>query len=278
MTPFVPDSFSPPAGLDTQAFRLRPLGPEHNASDYAAWTSSMEHIRVTPGWLGQTWPHEMTPAQNMGDLVRHADDFVARRGFTYTVLEPDADVVIGCVYIYPTDDAGFDARCRSWVRADVAPLDAVLYGAVRSWLAAAWPFQRVDYAPRVTYEKDPRVDAYIDALPDWQQQICHRVRDLVHDADPAVEETIKRSVQPYFVLDGNICALLAAKDHVNVFLYDGAIVPDPEGIITAGHGNETARTVGIRRDEPINERALLAMFRQIIANNRAGGWRKLKGG
>jgi hypothetical protein len=129
----------------------------------------------------------------------------------------------------------------------------------------------------VSYEKDPRVDAYIDALPEWQQAICRRVRDLVHEADPAVEETIKRSVQPYFVLDGNICALLAAKDHVNVFVYDGAIVPDPEGIITAGHDNETARTVGFKQGEAINEPALLAMFRQIIANNRAGGWRKLKG-
>ena len=124
--------------------------------------------------------------------------------------------------------------------------------------------------------RDPRVDAWLDALPDWQRDVLGRVRDLVHEADPGVEETIKRTVQPYFVLDGNVCAVLAAKDHVNVFLYDGAIVPDPEGIITAGHANETARTVGFRRGETINERALLAMFRQIIANNRAGGWRKLK--
>ena len=129
----------------------------------------------------------------------------------------------------------------------------------------------------MAYVKDPRVDAYIDRLPDWQREILGRVRDLVHSADPAVEETIKRTVQPYFVLDGNICAFLAAKDHVNVFLYDGAIVPDPEGIITAGHDNETARTVGFRRGETINEHALLDMFRQIIANNRAGGWRKIKG-
>jgi len=89
-------------------------------------------------------------------------------------------------------------------------------------------------------------------------------------------ETIKRTRQPYFVLDGNICALLAAKDHVNVFLYDGGIVPDPEGIITAGHDNKTARTVSFRRGEPINRPALTAMFRQIIANNRAGGWRRMK--
>jgi hypothetical protein len=128
----------------------------------------------------------------------------------------------------------------------------------------------------MTYVKDPRVDAYIDRLPDWQQAICREVRELVHAADPDVVETIKRTDRPYFVLGGNICALLAAKDHVNVFLYDGAIVPDPEGIITAGHDNKTARTVAFRKGEPINTRALTAMVRQIIANNRAGGWRVLK--
>jgi hypothetical protein len=128
----------------------------------------------------------------------------------------------------------------------------------------------------VTYLADPRVDAYIDALPGWQQAICREVRELVHAADPDVTETIKRSTQPYFVLDGNICALLAAKDHVNVFLYDGGIVPDPEGIITGGYDNKTGRTVAVHENETLNARALGAMFTQIIANNRAGGWRKLK--
>jgi hypothetical protein len=123
---------------------------------------------------------------------------------------------------------------------------------------------------------DPRVDAYIDALAGWQQAICREVRELVHAADPEVAETIKRTRQPYFVLQGNICALLAAKDHVNIFLYDGAIVSDPQGIITGGHDNKTARTVAVREGQPINATALIAMFRQIIANNRAGGWRKLK--
>jgi hypothetical protein len=123
---------------------------------------------------------------------------------------------------------------------------------------------------------DPRVDAYIDALPDWQAAVCRQVRELVHGADPEVVETIKRTNRPYFVLDGNICALLATKDHVDVFLYDGAIVPDPEGIITGGHDNKTARTVAVHENDTINASALSAMFRQIIANNRAGGWRKLK--
>jgi hypothetical protein len=128
----------------------------------------------------------------------------------------------------------------------------------------------------MAYAADPRVDRYIDALPAWQQAICREVRELVHAVDRDVTETIKRTRQPYFVLQGNICALLAAKDHVSIFLYDGAIVPDPEGIITGGHDNATARTVAVRQGETIKRRALTTMFRQIIANNRAGGWRKLK--
>jgi hypothetical protein len=123
---------------------------------------------------------------------------------------------------------------------------------------------------------DPRVDTYIDGLPDWQQDICRSLRRLIHEADPEIQETIKRTVQPYFVLDGNVCALLATKDHVNLFLYDGAIVPDPDGIITAGQDNKTSRQIAIYRDQPINERALVVMLRQIAANNRAGGWRKLR--
>ena len=128
----------------------------------------------------------------------------------------------------------------------------------------------------MSYVKDPRVDAYIDALPAWQQSICRDVRDLVHGADPDVVETIKRTVQPYFVLDGNVAALLAAKDHITVFLYDGGLAPDPEGIITGGHGNETGRMIAIHEGEPINGPAMTAIFRAIIADNRAGGWRKLK--
>jgi hypothetical protein len=124
--------------------------------------------------------------------------------------------------------------------------------------------------------RDPRVDDYIDALPAWQQAICREVRDLVHAVDPEVEETIKRRVQPYFVLQGNVCALLAAKRHVCIFLYDGAIVPDPERIITRGHDNTTARQISVREGETLNGPALQAMLAQIIANNRAGGWRKLK--
>ena len=126
-----------------------------------------------------------------------------------------------------------------------------------------------------TYQTDARIDDYIHTLPGWQQEVCHQVRDLVHAADPEVIETIKRTKQPYFTLHGNICALLGAKDHLNIFIYD-PIVPDPEGMINQGQGNLTARAIQVHQGETINQRALLALFQAIIANNRAGGWRKLK--
>ncbi len=126
-----------------------------------------------------------------------------------------------------------------------------------------------------TSHTDSRVDEYIAALPAWQQDICQRVRALVHAADPDVAETIKRTRQPYFTLDGNICALLAARDHVNVFIYD-PIAPDPEGLINQGHGSATARAIQLRQGDNINERALVELFRAVIANDRAGGWRKIQ--
>ena len=138
-------------------FRLEPLGPEHNAADYAAWTASIGHIQATPGFAGTGWPHPMSLAENLRDLERHAQDFAGRRGFTYTVLSTGTGEVIGCVYIYPPrgESQGgarpgeHDAAVSSWVRADRAELDPVLYRTVRAWLERDWPFRSIEYAPRV---------------------------------------------------------------------------------------------------------------------------------
>ena len=145
---FVPPEFDVPRRLETPQFVLEPLGPEHNEQDYEAWTSSMNHIAATPGWSDSRWPREMTPEENRADLQRHADDFRNRRGFTYTVLDPANRDVIGCVYIYPSEDGAHETRVKSWVRADRAGLDVPLWRTVSEWLASAWPFARVDYAAR----------------------------------------------------------------------------------------------------------------------------------
>jgi hypothetical protein len=147
---FVPADFDPPRELVLPAMHLVPLSVEHNESDHAAWTSSIAHIRATPGFESADWPpiEGMSLDTNRRDLAEHARDFAERTGFTYTVLRPGTSEVIGCVYIYPARNDEHDAQVRSWVRADVAELDARLYASVSTWLADRWPFDRVLYADR----------------------------------------------------------------------------------------------------------------------------------
>jgi hypothetical protein len=142
--PFVPTDFAPPTTLETDHFRLEPLGPQHNEADHAAWTSSIAHIRSTPGFPDGDWPppEGMSLDRNLDDLRRHAADFEARRGFTFTVLDPVTRDVIGCVYIYPTRSADADVSVQSWVRASHAELDVPLADAVAGWLVADRPWTR----------------------------------------------------------------------------------------------------------------------------------------
>lgn len=145
-TTFIPVGFNPPTSLVTDQFRLEPLDPQHNEADLAAWTSSVEHIRKTPGYPDGRWPpHEgMAPEDNLQDLQRHAEDFTAGKGFTFTVLDPADGDVIGCVYLYPASSPDYDVDVQSWVRADRADLDTPLADALHSWLRAAWPWQRLN--------------------------------------------------------------------------------------------------------------------------------------
>jgi hypothetical protein len=145
--PFVPPDFVVPLRLETPQFVLEPLGPRHNESDYAAWSTSIEHIHGTPGWEEEKWPRPMTLDENRADLERHASDFENRAGFTYTVLSPEGDVM-GCLYMYPSKKEGVDAQVQSWVRASDAELDALLWQAVSAWLDEQWPFESIDYASR----------------------------------------------------------------------------------------------------------------------------------
>jgi hypothetical protein len=147
---FVPAEFDPPMAFTAGGFRLEPLGPEHNERDYAAWRSSMEHIRRSPGFPDGNWPREMSLEENRADLARHARDFADRAGFTYTVLDSSDDVV-GCLYVYPAHDGIHDAVVQSWVRESKAALDDAFRRAIASWLTSgAWPFERPRYEPLLT--------------------------------------------------------------------------------------------------------------------------------
>ncbi|HJP81200.1 MAG TPA: DUF1801 domain-containing protein [Candidatus Saccharimonadales bacterium] len=120
-----------------------------------------------------------------------------------------------------------------------------------------------------------RIDAYIASLPDWQQEICSRARALIHKAEPAIQEEIKFTNQPYFTYKGNVCALLAAKDHVNIFIYD-PIAPDPQAIINQGKENQTARSIQVVKGNFPNEEAFIKLIQAVVFNNKKGGWRHLK--
>ncbi|MFI2640198.1 N-acetyltransferase [Streptomyces sp. NPDC018610] len=140
----VPDDFAVPRELTADGFRLEPLEPRHDESDHEAWSSSIEHIRATPGFRERRWPPAdgMSLADDLRDLTEHADDFAARFGFTSTVLGDD-DRVVGCVHIHPsrTDEGVVDVR--SWVRADRRELGGPLHDAVAAWPASSWPFERI---------------------------------------------------------------------------------------------------------------------------------------
>lgn len=122
--------------------------------------------------------------------------------------------------------------------------------------------------------KDPRVDEYIASLPAWQQDCCALVREVVHQADPEITETIKRN-WPFFVRNGNVCALQATKDHVNILIYD-PIASDPKGIINQGQGNATARAVQVYRQDKLDTDGLLQLIKAVVANDKAGGWRHVQ--
>ena len=142
----VPADFAVPAGLTCDGLRLELLGPQHNEADHAAWTSSVEHIRATPGWARRDWPTApMSLAENLADLVSHQDRSARRVDFAYTVIEEASGEIVGCVYIKPARDAQFPVEALSWVRADRAELDRPLTEAVGRWLRTAWPFDAVGY-------------------------------------------------------------------------------------------------------------------------------------
>ncbi len=148
--PFVPAGFDPPTSLVAEEFRLEPLDERHNAADHAAWTSSIDHIRSTPGYPDGSWPPPggMSLEENARDLRRHAADFAAGKGFTFTVLDRGDGDVIGCVYLYPPEREGHDVTVQSWVRADHGDLDVPLADAVATWLATDWPWERPDRCGR----------------------------------------------------------------------------------------------------------------------------------
>jgi hypothetical protein len=141
---FVAPDFKVPAGATMSTYKLVPLGPDLAKHDYDAYMSSIEHLRAT--FSSGNWPNDkITMADAMKDVEGEMARFQARKSFTYAVLTLDGKKELGCVYISPSRQPGFDAQVRMWVtKAEFDKgFETKLRADMKNWVATAWPFKNV---------------------------------------------------------------------------------------------------------------------------------------
>jgi len=147
---FIPAEFEPPVLVETDGFKLVPLGPELVDLDYAAYMSSIEHLQET-FTRSTAWPHDkITDADAMQDMLNEEGRFNRRESFAYAVLTSDGEREMGCVYVRPSSKPGYDAEVSLWVtQVDYdAGFDSTLYGWTAEWIEQSWPFTEVAYPGR----------------------------------------------------------------------------------------------------------------------------------
>ena len=138
---FVPAEYVVSSELVTANFTLRMLSVDDVEKDFEAVMSSA--ARLSQVWPDSGWPAGLTLRQNLIDLGWHEKEFQNRSSFAYTMVASDESQVLGCVYFYPTEKAGYDSEVFLWVRESEAArdLDKELFEVVQHWLASDWPFE-----------------------------------------------------------------------------------------------------------------------------------------
>lgn len=150
MFDFVPPEFQVPALLVSEGYRLEPLGPEHLSADHAAVVASATRLRGLFGPDSPWPPAGLDLEEDLRDLQAHREEFDRRSSFAYTVLAPDRERCLGCLYIYPSTRADYEAEVYYWVEESEYARggDERLGALVRAWLAREWPFSRVAWPGR----------------------------------------------------------------------------------------------------------------------------------
>lgn len=150
MPKFAPDSVIAPAELETNEFKLRILTIHDVVKDYDAVMSSIDHLKGIFGPHSSWPPADLTLEQNLIDLGWHQKEFQTGRSFAYTVMQLDESRCLGCVYIDPSEKAGYDAKVILWVRQSEIRngLDEKLFSAVKIWLTREWGFATVAFPGR----------------------------------------------------------------------------------------------------------------------------------
>jgi len=149
MNKFVPDDVDIPAGLETNAFRLRKLTINDLVKDYDAVMSSVDHLFGVFG-PDDNWPLGLSLEENLVDLGWHQKEYEIKSSFAYTVMSPDESTCLGCVYVDPSEKRDYEARVVLWVRQSMlaAGLDEVLFSTIKVWLSENWWFNVVAYPGR----------------------------------------------------------------------------------------------------------------------------------
>ena len=113
------------------------------------------------------------------------------------------------------------------------------------------------------------IDERIAELGDWRGETLARVRGLVKEADPEVEETWKWRGVPVWEHDGIICTGETYKEVVKMTFAKGAALKDPSGLFNSSLEGNTRRAIDLHEDEEIDEQALVALVRAAVALNTA---------
>ncbi len=117
------------------------------------------------------------------------------------------------------------------------------------------------------------IDARIEALADWRGDVLARLRRLIHEADPDIEEDVKWRKPsnpqgvPVWSHHGIICTGEVYKDKVKLTFMKGASVDDPAGIFNASLEGNARRAIDIHQDDAIDEPAFMALVRAAVAAN-----------
>lgn len=148
--PFVPPGFIVPEVLEKDNFRLRMLKATDAEKDYDAVMTSIDHLQGVFG-KNSAWPSkDLTLEQDRRDLEWHQNEFLTRSSFTYTVMNWDESICLGCVYIFPSRSRDFEADVTMWVRKSEFDkgLDPILFKTVKDWIRDKWPYTKVCYPGR----------------------------------------------------------------------------------------------------------------------------------
>jgi len=148
--PLIPVEFVIPEKLETDRFRLRILTVNDVVKDYDAVMTSIDHLQGVFG-EGSKWPsYDLTLEQDLIDLGWHQKEFQRRSSFAYTVMALDESQCLGCMYIFPSGEDGYEVDIYCWVRKSELGkgLDEVLFSAIEEWIAKEWPFQKVRFPGR----------------------------------------------------------------------------------------------------------------------------------